>query len=67
MSSTSNRNRDLELEAATPEEVAALRAARISAPSWLSLDWRVIDELLPPSAKQRPQLAQTAWRPFTLD
>ena len=70
MSSTPNPDWVIDLDRdlpVTPADVAALRQARRELPSWLDLDYRELEALLPPDALDRRPTAKAGWRPFTLD
>lgn len=59
-----NLDRDLPV---TPDDVAALRRLRAEVPSWLLLNWRELQALIPlDRARSRP-LANDRWQPFSLD
>jgi hypothetical protein len=57
-------DRDLRV---TSADVDALRRLRSEAPSWLTLDWRTLDELVGPDTLARRPLARDTWAPFTLE
>jgi hypothetical protein len=61
-----DQNLDLDRDLpVTPEDVEALRRLRAEAPSWLLLDWRQLQALLPPDVSTRP-VANDDWQPFSL-
>jgi hypothetical protein len=49
----------------TAEDIAALRRLKGEVPSWLMLDWRQLQALLPPGVSTRP-VANDDWQPFSL-
>lgn len=51
----------------TPADVDALRRLRADVPSWLSLDWRTLEALVGPHARDRRPLARDTWAPFSLE
>jgi hypothetical protein len=51
----------------TPEDVEALRRLRGDVPSWLSLDWRALHELIGADALDRRPIARDAWTAFSLE
>lgn len=51
----------------TPADVEAQRRLRKDLPSWLDLDWRILDQCVPADALKRRAVASDAWRPFVLD
>jgi hypothetical protein len=59
-----NFDRDLPV---TPEDVDALRRLRAEVPSWFSLDWQTLQDLVGPDALDRRPLARDAWAPFSLE
>lgn len=59
-----NLGRDLPV---TPDDVAALRRLRAEVPSWLLLDWRELQALLPTEGLRERPLANDRWLPFSLD
>jgi len=59
-----NLDRDLPV---TPEDVEALRRLREDVPSWLSLDWRALQELIGADALDRRPIARDAWMEFSLE
>ena len=59
-----NLDRDLPV---TPEDVDALRRLRGAVPSWFSLDWRTLQNLVRPDALDGRPLARDAWAPFSLE
>ncbi len=70
MTSTPNPDRAIDLDRdvpVTPADVAALRQARRELPSWLDLEYRELEAVLPQDALDRRPTAKAAWRPFTLD
>lgn len=64
-----NSNPSIDLERGLPvtsEDVSALRRARETVPSWFSLSWREVLQMLPPAARHSRPVATDAWQPFTL-
>ena len=59
-----NLDRDLPV---TPADVEALRRLRAEVPSWFSLDWRTLDDLVGPNGVDRRPLARDTWAPFSLE
>ncbi len=59
-----NLDRDLPV---TPDDVAALRRLRPEVPSWLLLNWRELQALIPPGRMRERPLANDRWLPFSLD
>ncbi len=59
-----NLDRDLPV---TPEDVAALRRLKAEVPSWLLLDWRELQALLPTEGLRERPVANDRWLPFSLD
>lgn len=59
-----NLDRDLPV---TPDDVAALRRLRAEVPSWLLLNWRELQALVPPEVTGRRPLANDHWQPFSLE
>ena len=59
-----NLDRDLPV---TPEDVVALRRLRAEVPSWLLLDWRELQALVPTEGLRERPLATDRWLPFSLD
>lgn len=59
-----NLDRDLPV---TPEDVVALRRLRADVPSWLLLNWRELQALIPAEGLRERPLANDRWRPFSLD
>jgi hypothetical protein len=60
-------------EPPAPFEIAAsavdremLERVRRETPSWLIMDWREIERLLPPHALDRRAPARDSWTPFAL-
>ena len=51
----------------TQEDIAVQRRLRLESPSWLELDWRELDAMLPPDALDRRPVARESWAPFSLD
>ena len=51
----------------TAEDVVTLRRIRADVPSWFSLDWRTLQDLVGPDALDRRPLARDAWAPFSLE
>ena len=51
---------------ATAADREALRRLRRDAGSWLTVDWRALQELQPPGALDRRPVARDSWAPFTL-
>ena len=67
MSSDDNAEDLLDFNAlVTPRDVAALRRLRAESPSWLLIDWRVLDALVPTGALARRPIARDDWKPFSL-
>jgi len=58
-----NLDRDLPV---TPEDVVALQRLRADVPSWLRLDWRELQALLPSEGLRERPLANDRWLPFSL-
>lgn len=59
-----NFERDLPV---TPDDVEALRRLRAEVPSWLLLDWRELQALVPTERLRERPLANDRWVPFSLD
>jgi len=59
-----NLDRDLPV---TPEDVVALRRLRREVPSWLLLDWRELQALVPAEGVRERPVANDRWLPFSLD
>ena len=59
-----NLDRDLPV---TPEDVVALRRLRAEVPSWLLLDWRELQALIPAEGLRERPVANDRWLPFSLD
>ena len=59
-----NLDRDLPV---TPEDVEALRRLREDVPSWFSLHWRVLHQLIGPDALDRRPIARDTWTAFSLE
>lgn len=59
-----NLDRDLPV---TPDDVAALRRLKSEVPSWLMLDWRELQALVPPERTCPRPPANDRWQPFSLD
>ncbi len=59
-----NLDRDLPV---TPDDVAALRRLRAEVPSWLLLNWRELQALVPLDRVRSRPLANDRWVPFSLD
>lgn len=59
-----NLDRDLPV---TPEDVEALRRLRAEVPSWLLLNWRELQALLPTEGLRQRPIANDRWQPFSLD
>ncbi len=59
-----NLDRDLPV---TPDDVAALRRLKSEVPSWLMLNWRELQALVPPRRTSPRPLANDRWVPFSLD
>ena len=51
----------------TQEDIAVQRRLRLESRSWLELDWRELDAMLPPNAPDRRLVARDSWAPFSLD
>lgn len=51
----------------TPEDIVALRRLKGEVPSWLMLDWRQLQSLVPPEREHERPLANDRWLPFSLD
>ncbi len=67
MSSSDNADDLLDFNAlVTPQDVAALRRLHAESSSWLLIDWRVLDALVPPGSLARRPIAQDDWAPFSL-
>ena len=51
----------------TLEDVAALLRLRAEVPSWLLLDWRELQALVPTEGRRERPVANDRWLPFSLD
>lgn len=51
----------------TPGDVVALRRLRAEVPSWLLLDWRELQALVPTEGLHERPVANDRWVPFSLD
>lgn len=51
----------------TPGDVVALRRLRAEVPSWLLLDWRELQALVPTEGLLERPVANDRWVPFSLD
>lgn len=58
-----NLERDLPV---TPEDVVALRRLRAEVPSWLLLNWRELQALIPTEGLRARPVANDRWLPFSL-
>jgi hypothetical protein len=59
-----NLERDLPV---TPEDVVALRQLRTEVPSWLLLNWRELQALVPTEGLRERPPANDRWLPFSLE
>ena len=59
-----NLDRDLPV---TQEDVVALRRLKAEVPSWLLLDWRELQALVPTEGLRERPVANDRWLPFSLD
>lgn len=66
MASDQNLNLDRDLPV-TPDDVAALRRLKAEVPSWLLLDWRELQALLPTEGLRERPVANDRWLPFSLE
>lgn len=66
MASDQELNLDRDLPVAS-EDVSALRRLRAEVPSWLLLDWRELEALVPTEGLRERPLANDRWLPFSLD
>lgn len=51
----------------TAEDIEAQRRLRASVPSWLGVDWRVLEQFIRPDARDKRPIANDRWEPFELD
>ena len=66
MDSDQDLNLDLGLPV-TPDDVAALRRLKAEVPSWLMLNSRELQALIPPEGLRQRPIANDRWQPFSLD